>query len=394
MPLHETLTSRERVRRVLRREPVDRRPIDLGMHPSSGISAFAYQRLRRHLGLPADTVDVHDCVQMLARVDDDVRRRFHVDCIELEPRWPATRVWHPRDGYAFTVPESFRPEPADDGGWTVRRGSESMHMPARSFFFDGSWLSNWSDLDEEAAMNIYAGEAARIFQETDYATCFVGYAWGGGLEPFFTGLEQAVQMLEAPAVVKAENEARLTRNLRRAERIIEQLGPFIELVAIGDDMGMQSGPMVRPALMEEMVFPYYERLCRFIHEYSDLKIFLHNCGSIRAYLPALIAAGIDVLNPVQVSAAGMDPATLKQEFGHRLVFWGGGCDTQRVLTGATPAEVAVHVRHLSDIFGRGGGFVFNQVHNIMADVPPENIVALLDTAYAAGFAAAPPFPGT
>jgi uroporphyrinogen decarboxylase len=217
----------------------------------------------------------------------------------------------------------------------------------------------------------------------------VGYAWGGGLEPFFTGLDQAVQMLEAPAVVKAENEARLTRNLRRVERIIEQLGPFIQLVAIGNDMGMQSGPMVRPALMEEMVFPYYKRLCRFIREHSDLKIFLHNCGSIRAYLPALVEAGIDVLNPVQISAAGMDPAMLKQEFGDKLVFWGGGCDTQRVLTGATPAEIAVHVRSLIDIFGRGGGFVFNQVHNIMADVPPENIVALFDTAYAASF---PPTP--
>jgi uroporphyrinogen decarboxylase len=116
----ETLTSRERVLRTLRREPVDRMPIDLGMHPSSGISAFAYQRLRRHLGLPAESVRVHDCVQLLARVDEDIRRRFHVDCIELEQPGPATRVWRPQGEFAFEVPATFRPEPAEGGGRTVR----------------------------------------------------------------------------------------------------------------------------------------------------------------------------------------------------------------------------------------------------------------------------------
>jgi uroporphyrinogen decarboxylase len=382
----ETLTSRQRVCRTLRREPVDRMPIDLGMHPSTGISAFAYQRLRRHLGLPAETVRVHDCVQMLARVDEDVRRRFHVDCIELEPPWHATHVWRPQGDFAFEVPAEFRPESVDSGGWTVRQGADAMHMPPGSYFFDGAWLSNWSGVDEERAMDAYAREAERVFKETEYATCFVGYSWGGGLEAFFTGFDQAMQMLEDPDSVKAENEARLGRNLRRAERIVERLGPFVQMVAIGNDMGMQTGPMVRPALMEACVFPYYARLCRFFHEHSDLKVFLHNCGSIRAYLPALIDAGIDVLNPVQISAADMDPSALKRDFGHRLVFWGGGCDTQNVLTRATPERVANHVRGLIDIFGHDGGFVFNQVHNVMADVPPENVVALFDTACAAGSA--------
>lgn len=382
---YETLTSRQRVLRTLGREPVDRLPIDLGMHPSSGISAFAYQRLRRHLGFPAATVNVHDCVQFLARVDEDVRRRFHVDCIELEPRWPAHRIWQPRDNFAFEVPEKFQPEPDLTGGWSVRQGAGVMFMPAGSFFFDGAWLSNWSDLDEEQALTVYAREAERIFKETDYATCFVGYSWGGGLESFFTGLDQAMQMIKDPESVKAENEARLARNLRRAARIVDRLGAFVQMIAIGNDMGMQSGPMVRPALMEECVFPYYRRLCAFLHEHSDLKIFLHNCGSIRAYLPALIEAGIDVLNPVQISAANMDPVALKRDFGGKLIFWGGGCDTQNVLATATPARIAEHVRGLIEIFGRGGGFVFNQVHNIMADVPPENIVALFDTAYAASF---------
>ena len=140
--------------------------------------------------------------------------------------------------------------------------------------------------------------------------------------------------------------------------------------------------------MEEFVFPYYKRFCEFIHQNSDVKVFMHNCGSIRAYMPMLIDAGIDVINPVQISAAGMDPRELKREFGDKIVFWGGGCDTQNVLGVASPAEVRSHVRELISIFAPGGGFVFNQVHNIMGDVPPENVIAMLDTAYEASFSVA------
>ncbi len=375
------MTSRERVMRTLRREPMDRMPIDLGMHPSTGISAFAYHRLRRHLGLDERPIRVHDCVQMLARVDDGVRRRFHVDCCELEPDWPALRTWSPRDAYSFQMPAAFQPERDADGRWAVRQGERAMRMPPGSYFFDGAWLSNWGGLDEDHALDLYAREAERIYKETDYATCFVGYSFGGGLETFYTGLEQAVRMLMDPEAVKEENEARLERNLRRAGRIIDRLGPHVQMVAIGDDMGMQSGPMCRPENMEECVFPYYKKLCEFIHRNSDLKVFMHNCGSVRAYLPALIDAGIDVLNPVQISAADMDPAELKAEFGDDIVFWGGGCDTQNVLGQREPHQVREHVQDMVEIWKPHGGFVFNQVHNIVGDVPPENVVAMLDAAY-------------
>jgi len=382
MPQQETLSSRERVIRTLRRQPVDRMPIDLGMHPSSGISAYAYQNLRKHLGLDADQVWVPDAVQMLAMVDEDIRQRFHLDCIMLEPRWPTLRPWTPREGYRFLMPSTMPLRQDASGDWYAAQGDRQMHMPAGGYFFDGDWLSNWGGLSPDDALNLYAREARRIYEETPYATCFVGYSYGGGMPSYFDGFDQAMQMMEEPDAVKAGNERRLEWALGLAQKVISKFGKYLQMIAVGNDMGMQSGPMCRPSLMEEFVFPYYKRFCSFIHESSDIKVFMHNCGSIRAYLPMIIDAGIDVINPVQISAADMDPATLKREFGDRITFWGGGCDTQNILGAASPSEVAQHVRQQIDIFKPRGGFVFNQVHNIMGNVPPQNIVAMLDTAYA------------
>jgi uroporphyrinogen decarboxylase len=154
---------------------------------------------------------------------------------------------------------------------------------------------------------------------------------------------------------------------------------------MADDMGTQNGPMCSPSYIEEFSMPYYKRFCEFVHANSDIKVFLHNCGSIKPLIAMLIDAGIDVLNPVQISADNMDPDELKAEFGDRICFWGGGCDTQKVLGVGTPAEVAENVRTLVRAFRKNSGFVFNQVHNIMGNVPPENIVAMLDTAYEESF---------
>ena len=133
-----------------------------------------------------------------------------------------------------------------------------------------------------------------------------------------------------------------------------------------------------------MIKPHYRKLCEWVHRNTRMKVFLHSCGSIYHLIPHLIEAGVDILNPVQTSAANMDPVRLKQEFGRKIVFWGGGCDTQNVLAQATPEEVSRHVRERMAVFAPGGGYVFNQVHNIQANVPPDNIVAMFDAAYENG----------
>ncbi len=377
------MTSRERVIRTLNRQPVDRLPIDLGCHPSTGISMFAYWNLRRHLGLPTESVRVYDVVQGLAAVDRDVLERFHCDCLLLEPPYRQTVRWNPRGEYQFDLPAAAQPTTTADGGWVIRQGDQAMRMPSNGFFFDGAWLSDWGEGSEENRIALYAAEAERIYKDTDYALNFVGYSHGIGMHSYGGGVvSDAILAFDDPARLHTIRERSLEHSLRRMERVIDAFGQYIQIVSIADDMGSQNGLMCSPDYITEFSLPYYARFCEFVHAHSDIKVFLHCCGSIRAIIPQLIEAGIDVLNPVQISAAGMQPEQLKATFGDRLCFWGGGCDTQNVLSRGTPREVAEHVRHLVRIFKPGGGFVFNQVHNILGDVPPENIVAMLEAAYA------------
>jgi uroporphyrinogen decarboxylase len=258
-------------------------------------------------------------------------------------------------------------------------------MPGGGYFFDGAWLQYWGTGNEETDLTLYAREAERIYKETSYATNFVGYGHGEGFGAFFGDIDRLVRMLDNPDAVTQENEVRCEEYIKRAGKIIDSMGKYIQLLSMSDDMGMQHGPMCKPSIVEQCVAPFIKKFCEFIHRNSDIKVFMHNCGSIKPLIPILIDCGVDVLNPVQISAADMNPQDLKQEFGDNIIFWGGGCDTQNILGTATPRMVADHVRELIRIFKPGGGFVFNQVHNIMGDVPPENIVAMLDTAYEESF---------
>lgn len=383
---HETMTSRERVIRAINHEPVDRVPIDLGSHMSTGISMFAYWNLREYLGLSTDAIWVPDMVQCLAYVEVDILERFHCDCILLEPRFPRTTRWNPRGGYAFSIPAAAAPQRCANGDWIISRGEKSMRMPAGGYFFDGAWLNNWGEGSEDDRIALYAREAERIFKETDYATNLVGYSYGLGIASYAAGdIDQAIRAFDDPDAVRAEREASLARSIRIMGKVIDQFGSYIQLVTMSDDMGTQNGPMCNPAYVEAFSMPYYKRFCEFVHANSDIKIFLHNCGSIKPLIPMLIDAGIDVLNPVQISANNMDPRELKDEFGDKVCFWGGGCNTQQVLGRASPGDVSRNVRELVQTFKKDSGFVFNQVHNIMGDVPPENVVAMLDTAYEESF---------
>jgi uroporphyrinogen-III decarboxylase len=153
-----------------------------------------------------------------------------------------------------------------------------------------------------------------------------------------------------------------------------------------DDAGTQRGGLISPDLFREMIQPHYQRLCGWVHSHTPWKTYLHSCGSIREYLPGWIDAGIDILNPVQISAEGMEPEGLMRDFGGKVVFWGGGCDTQHVLPLGTPEEVREHVRRNMGIFASGdGGYVFNQVHNIQQNVPVENVEAMFAAAWEFGF---------
>ncbi len=376
--MEPAITSRERVRRAFAREACDRFPIDLGAHLSTGISAFAYARLRRHLGLPETPIRIVDPVQFLAVIDDDVLERFHVDVRILRAPWHGTAPWTPRPGSTFAIPSAMQPSLEQDGSWVVERHGQRMRMPAGGFFFDGGWPDfqerHGADLDQALVR-----EADRL-RATGAAVFLSQSIWA-----FFSDQpDWLMRAADDPEALASENARRCDEAIAHIGRLIDLLGDRVDIVDMNADLGAQKAPMIGPKLYRQVCLPYVKRVVDFIHANSSWKVFMHSCGAICPLIPYLAEAGIDALNPVQISANGMDPQVLKERFGGQLLFWGGGCDTQRILGTASPQEVRANVRHLTSILGADGGFIFTPVHNVMGDVPPENIVAMYDEAHAAG----------
>lgn len=382
-------------------------PVDFGGHRSSGIMAMGYRRLREHLHLPERPLRVYDVVQQLAIIDDDVLDRFDVDTVELgrafcrEDKW--WRPWRLPDGTDCLIPSWFDLRQAGDDGYlhsatgrpiAVQKAGclyfEQIHWP----YLDGipDDLSGLPDVMPEVmwavptppgpaatgAADLAAGAAA-LRRETDRA--IIGLFGGNLMEwsQFLCRIDNLLLYLAAePAKVHRLLDALTEIHLAALESYFVAVGEHIDVILFGDDLGMQTGPQISPAMYREFFKPRHMALWKRAKELADVKVMLHSCGGVRELMGDLIDAGLDAANPVQTSCAGMDPAELKAEFGGRHCFWGGGCDTQTVLPAAAPDEVRRHVLERLEILSPGGGFVFQQVHNIMSDVPPENVVAMFD----------------
>jgi uroporphyrinogen decarboxylase len=405
------MTSRERVLAALNHQEPDRVPIDLSGHRSSGIAAMAYARLRNHLGLPEKPIRVYDPVQQLAIVDEDVLQLFQVDTIELgrafahEDKYWAE--WTLPDGTPCLMPAWARPD-RENGEWVIRSrvsGRVIARMPEGVWYFEQThWpFLEQDDLDHlEAVITesmwtaiasppgpITAGPggaqllregAQRLRRQTDRA--IIGL-FGGNLLEFgqFLYRNDNFFMLLAGEPERAHRflDKLVEMHLRNLDRFLGAVGDCIDVILFGDDLGMQSGPQVSPAMYRAYFQPRERVMWQTVKQRAPhLKIMLHCCGGVRELLPGLIDAGLDAMNPVQITCRGMEPSGLKRDFGSRLTFWGGGCDTRDVLSKGTPAQVSDNVRQLVKTWRPGGGFIFQQVHNILADVPSANIVAMLD----------------
>jgi uroporphyrinogen decarboxylase len=377
----ETMKSRDRIKAAVGHQPVDRTPLDLGMHYSTGISAFAYYRLRKYLGLPCESVKVHDVGQFLARVDEDVLERFHCDCVCFHPGYKSTQIWRPREDYAFEIPADMVMEEQPDGAWKEKAadGSGGSVVPTNGFFFEG-WLGNIRGGVED--FNKFAvREAERIFKETDYYTMYIGGVSGFASQD----LDWMVKYTESPEDLWDENKRNYEYSVNNTKNLFNTFGEYIQGICVGADLGTQIGPFFNPKLFADYCAPWLAKYCTFLHENTDYKLFYHSCGAMEPFIPMMIQAGVDILNPVQISCANMEPARLKEKYGSEICFWGGGCDTQITLGMGTPDDVAENVRTLMSKLAPDSGFVFNQVHNVMGNVPPENVVAMLDTAYQESF---------
>jgi uroporphyrinogen decarboxylase len=187
-----------------------------------------------------------------------------------------------------------------------------------------------------------------------------------------------VDLVLNPAEVERLLDALMERHLATLEKVCQAVGDVADIARFGDDLGTDQAPFKAPALYRKLFKPRHTILCDYVKKHSKMHTFLHSCGSIYALMPDLIEAGFEIINPVQINARDMEPERLKRDFGRDVTFWGGGCDTRRVLNRASPAQVKEHVKQLLEVFSPGGGFVFNTVHNILPDVPPENIVAMFE----------------
>jgi len=415
--LVSNMTSRERVEKAIRFQQADRVPIDLGGMKASGIAVSAYNRLKRHLGLSSRT-KVLDPRFMIAVVEEEIRRRFHIDVIPIEVEsalwWAeAEEKWVPKrlfDSSEVFFPPATKIKEEANGDWILCNpdGSPtSYRMPKSGFYFDdtrfdrGDSKFNPKDFNPTATipdehLRILARHGKYLHENTDYA--ILGWGFGVcflGLSLITTRADNVTlgRPTEWLAMLMTEKDTchemmdkSVESSIKCLRLINEAVGDYCFAWGIAaDDSGTQRGEFINPDLWVEMMKPHYKKLCDWIHRNTRMKTFFHCCGSIYHLIPHLIDVGVDILNPIQTSAVGMESNRLKEEFGNRLVFWGGGCDTQQILTTATPEEVRQHVKERLKTFAPGGGYIFNQIHNIQANVPPENIAAMLDAAHEYGW---------
>ncbi len=404
-----TMTSRERVLASINHKTPDRVPVDLGGTTVTGISAIAYHNLKQYLGLEEiGHTRVYDLIQQLALVEDVIIEKFQLDVLDVGLVTLNDTDWYDiiLKGIPIQFPKYFHPRQKEDGIYEMlhKDGTILAKMTKGAFYFEPSYFpysNGYSEAFEDLldAMNHMAGlyfapppfdnmqqkgfwkllkTKAQDLRLTTNKPLTVNI--GGNLFEFGINLRRIDNFLKDLIRNRNQVEKLLDKLLDFAlatlSFICQYLGKVIDIIRIGDDLGSNMGPFMNPRLYREIFKPRLAEICNYIKKHSNMKIFFHSCGSIKPIIPDLIDAGIDIINPVQTNVKNMDPKGLKQDFGDVLTFWGGGADTKNVLNRKSPSEVEQHVSEMLDIFAPGGGFIFSAIHNILPDVPPENIVAM------------------
>jgi uroporphyrinogen decarboxylase len=395
------MTSRERVLAALNHKQPDRVPVDLGGSICTSINVMAYQELKRRLGFSDSRSRVGNIQLFVSEVEEEVRRMLHADVVALDRLEAAPGVVNsgsykertlPNGDRAF-FPKDFEPVVRDDGTWElyhegIMKGRLSphsgsfvpTHFPLQGATMDELEAYDFSPIND-AELEQLGRKAKAIHEHTDYAV--FGWLDGSVFEAthYLLGFDEAMYRLAADIPFMTRLFERLTEQaVRNVELHLEAVGEYIQVIGFYDDFGIQTGPMISPLQFRKLIKPHLKSIYDRVHALSDARVFLHTCGSVYEFMEDFIEIGVDILNPVQTSAVHMEPEILKEEFGDRIVFWGGGCDVQRVLPLGSPEDVRRDVRRRIEVLGRDGGFVFAPIHNIVAGVPPENIAAMYDEA--------------
>lgn len=395
------MTPRERIFASLEHREPDRLAIDFSGTDCSSVHLIAYDRLRKYLGIEPRPMRVACLTQMLAKADPELMNLFKADAEPLYFHPQQWRMWDSGWGFQAEVPEKWRPENLPNGGLGLRDGTGVIRMerPKEGYYFDpvsfvlsdvespeeldafpqvfDRW--DWPAVDDETP-EAYAARAKAFYTSTDRAVVAswrMHYLQAG---QFLRGYEQfMVDMLTDEPLTRGIFDRLHESYMRRTQRFLELMADSVDVIFLTDDLGTQSAPLINPLTYRELIKPYITELVALIKKYNK-KVLMHSCGAISDFIPDMIEMGIDAVNPVQITAAGMQPARLKKEFGADIAFWGGGISTQGVLDTQSVQAVRDEVKRNVDIFAPGGGFVFTQVHNIQYGVPPENIVAAFKAA--------------
>ncbi len=413
------LSSRERLTLALNHQQPDRVPVDLGGSVVTGMHVSSVYRLRQALELdaPGTPVKVIEPYQMLGEIKSDLLDALGADVVSLASpktmfgfRNQGWKPWSLFDGTPVLVPEGFNTEPEPSGDVLMypegdRSAPPSGRMPKGGFYFDAvirqppldeASLDPQDNLEEfgpigDEELEHFRHEAERLATESDRAVLanFGGTSFGDiALVPApWLKHPRGIRDVEEWYVSLARRQDYIYQIFERQceialpnlERLHAAVGDRVTAVMVtGTDFGMQSGPMLSPQTYRSLFKPFHKRVNDWIHQHTSWKTFIHSCGSVMALLTDFIEAGFDILNPVQCSAADMDPHLLKERFGDEVVFWGGGVSTQHTLPFGTPEEVHDEVCRRVRAFAPGGGFVFNTVHNVQPQVPAENLLAIYD----------------
>lgn len=375
------MNSRERLQLALNHEEPDRVPYDLGATVLTSIHHKSYRALRSYLGLPEVKLNLMDIVQQIVAVDEDVYNKLKCDVKNVAPGPSATfqREIKEMEGYSYFYDEwGIGWKMPLEGGWYY----DMFDHPLK----DAKMIADienydWPDPLDEARFEGMAEQAAQAAQ-IEKQGVFIGgisagimeiAAWMRGFDNYFIDFATKQELLVA--LMRKVMEIKKTY----WGRALELLGDNVDVVHEADDFAGQYKMLISPAMYRQIVKPLHKELFDFIHTHTKAKLFFHSCGAIRPVIPDLIEIGVDILNPIQVSATGMDSAELKKEFGKDVVFWGGGVDTQRALGEGSPEEVRADTKRRIQDLAPGGGFVFAAVHNIQGNVPAENIIAMWET---------------
>lgn len=407
------MNSRERVLAAIAHKQPDQVPVDLGSTPSSGISAIAYSNLLKAIGRTDLPVQIYDVVQQLAQPDMSIIDRFGVDVLDIGRAFNTEeKDWHETilaNGDKAFYPIHFNPVKQADGSYHCydEDGKRLLAlMPQGATFFDQSYFpyingfpENYDTLDEEMGRVLWSRyvhspwdhtqdpdfwktlreKTLQLRASTDKALMIVCgcnlFEWGTFLRRMDNFL---MDLLCEPDQVARMLDQLLERHLATLAKVCDSVGDIVDIIRFGDDLGMTSGPFMDVDTYRSLFKPRHKQLCDYVKTHSQMHTFIHSCGSISSLMPALIEAGIEIFNPVQTNARQMEPEFLKKEFGQDCTFWGGGVETVGTLNNGTPEQVREQVLERLEIMSAGGGFVFNTVHNILPDVPPQNILAMFD----------------